>query len=398
MVHLLLVVWLFAQTADAGADSLSTLSDLIAEAKRENLELRAMRAELDAAGYGTSWLRHVPDPMVAFEFSDNMTMFSVTQQIPFPTKISKRADRARLVVDHSILLYEDREQRLVKAVKESYAAFLLLKGRISATEKSLAFLRQIYSAARQKYSINEASQSELLIAQVELARAENQLMSLNDDLSIAKADLNTLLNRDVDQDLPVLAIHGGHVDTLSLPALYELAKENQPKLKAFELKREEARLALSIAEQTYLPDLTFRYSREMMDNDVFNSKYMIGFSLPVWFLGKQREMVREASSMLNGAGAQYEMVEKVVLLDVKEARTRVEKYRRTVDLYEKSVVPQAMTALKSAVAAYELNRIDFQIVLESEKSLVQVEYDHEEAQAMLFMAIAELERAIGLSD
>jgi outer membrane protein TolC len=387
-----------ASGVSSEADSLWTLSDLIEEVKRENPELQAMRAESAAAGYGTSLLRHLPDPMVAFEFSDNMTMFSVTQQLPFPTKLSSRAGRARLAFEESNLFYEDRERAIVRNVKESYAAFLLLKGRMSATEKSIAFLEQIYNISRQKYSINEASQAEVLISQVELSRSENQLMALEDDLSVTKAFLNTLLNRDLDEDLPRLVRPDYQVDTLPLSALYELARENHPRLKEYDRKREEAQLALSIAKQAYLPDLTFRYSRELMDNNMRNSKYMIGFSLPIWFLGKQRDMVREANSLLNSAQARYQMIEKAILLDVKEARTGVEKYLRAVDLYKSSVLPQAETALKSAFAGYELNKVDFQILLETEKSLVQAEYDYEEAEAMLFMALAELEQAVGRSN
>lgn len=402
IMHRMLIVIGFTFCLVSGTnsetDSLWTLNDLIEEVISENPELQAMRAESEAAGHRTSWLRHLPDPMVAFEFSDNMTMFSVTQQMPFPTKLSSRSGRARLAFERSTLLYEDREQALIRSVKDAYAYFLLLKGRISATDKSTAFLQQIYNASRQKYSINEASQAEVLLSQVELARAENQLMSLNDDLSVTKAFLNTLLNRDLDSDLPVLARPYEQIDTLALPALYALARENRPRLKEYDLRLRESQLALSIAKQTYLPDLTFRYSQELMENNMRNSKYMIGFSLPIWFLGKQRDMVREVNSLVSSARARYEMMENAILLDVKEARARVDKYLRTVDLYRSSVLPQSETALKSAFAGYELNKVDFQILLESEKSLVQAEYDYEEAQAMLFMALAELEQAVGRSD
>lgn len=384
--------------ASSEADSLLTLSDLIEQVKRENPELQAMRAESEAAGYGTSLLRHLPDPMVAFEFSENMKMFSMTQQIPFPTKLSSRAGRARLAFEQSNLLYEEREQAIARIVKDSYAAFLLIKGGMLATERSIAFLEQIYNASRQKYSINEASQAEVLISQVELSKSENRLIALGDDLSVTKAFLNTLLNRDLEEDLPRLVRPEYGVDTLPLSELYKLARENHPKLKEYDRRRRESQLAQSIAKQAYLPDLTFRYSQELMDNNMRNSKYMIGFTLPIWFMGKQRDMVREANSFVNSARARYEMIENAVLLDVKEARIRVEKYLRAVDLYRNSVLPQAETALKSAFAGYELNKVDFQILLEAEKSLVQAEYDYEEAQAMLFMAIAELEQAVGRSN
>jgi len=401
MERLMLIVSLafcLASGAGSGTDSVWTLSDLIEQVKRENPELQAMRADLEAAGYGTSWLRHLPDPMVAFEFSDNMTMFSVTQQVPFPTKLSSRAGRARLLFERSTLLYEDREQATVRIVKDSYAEYLLLKGRISATEKSMAFLEQIHNASRQKYSINEASQAEVLISQVELSRSENQLKALEDDLSVTKAFLNTLLDRDLDEDLPLLVRPVYRADTLPLSTLNKLARENHPKLKEYDRKRKEAQLALSIAKQAYLPDLTFRYTHESMDNNMRNSRYMIGFSLPIWFIGKQRDMVREANSLASSARARYEMMENAILLDVKEARTRVDKYLRTVDLYRSSVLPQAETALKSAFAGYELNKVDFQILLETEKSLIQAEYEYEEADAMLFMAVAELEQAVGRSN
>lgn len=380
------------------ADSLLTLHDLVEEVKRENPELRAIVAEYEAAGHGISWLRSLPDPLIAFEFSDNMTMFSVTQQIPFPTKISSRSERARFAFDYSKLLYAERELGLIRIVKESYASYLLIKGKISSTKKSVAFLQQIYNTARQKYSLNEVTQAEVLMSQVELARAENQLLSLEDDRSVTMAYLNTLLNRDLDQDLPVLALPPGQLDTIPLASLYDIARQNQPKLKVFDLKLREAQLALSIARQTYLPDMMFRYAQELMDNNIRNSKYMVGFSIPIWFLGKQSEMVREARSLLKSAGASYESMENAVLLDVKESRIMVDKYSRAVGLYESSILPQAETALKSALSAYELNKIDFQILLESEKLLVEAEYEYEEAKAMLFMAVAELEQVLAISN
>ena len=381
--------------AVAGTDSLLSLQQLIEEVKRENPGLQAMIAEQDAAEYGISWLRHLPDPLVSVEFSRDMTMYSVTQQIPFPVKIAKRSDLARLNADKQYLLYEGEEQRLVKEAKEAYAAFVLIRGKIRTVEKSIGFLEQIHRIVGQKFSINEASQTEVLIAEVALARAENELLSLNDDLGIVRAYLNTLLNRSPDKGLMLLDEELFSVDTLPLSTLYELARENRPQLKSFELKKNEARVSVSLARQSYLPDLVLRYAHERMNDNMSNDKYMVGVSVPVWFLGKQENMVREAESYLRSASARYEMMEKATLLDVKEAKAWLDKYRRTVELYRNAILPQAETALKSALIAYELNRIDFNILLESERSLIRAEYEFEEAQANLFMAVARLEQIIG---
>jgi cobalt-zinc-cadmium efflux system outer membrane protein len=386
---------LLPQRALADTDSLLSLKELIEEVKRENPGLRAVIAEHAAAEYGISWLHQLPDPLISVEFSGEMTMYGVTQQIPFPTKITKRSDLARLNADQKYLLYQDKEKMLIKDAKEAYAAFLLLRGKITTAEKSIGFLEQIHNIARQKFSINEASQTEVLIAGVALATAENELLSLHDDLGIVAAYLNTLLNRDPDEELQLVSKEAPSVDTLPLTKLYELAKENRPQLKSFDLRRSEARAALSLARQSYLPDLVFRYTHERMNDNMSNSKYMVGVSLPLWFWGKQDNMVRESKSYLRSAAARYEIMENATLLDVKEAKARIDKYRRTTELYRNAVLPQAETALKSALAAYELNRIDFNILLESERSLIQAEYDFEEAQANLFMAVARLEQVIG---
>jgi outer membrane protein TolC len=274
----------------------------------------------------------------------------------------------------------------------------LLYGNIATIEKSVYFMKQIYSITAHKYSISEASQAEVLRAQVELARSENKLVVLQDDLSIAEARINTLLNQDIDTELGKPAGLETTTDTLALPALYRLAEENHPLLKAYRYERRQAEVMLSMARQTYLPDLTLRYKLEHMDNDVYNNKYMVGITVPVWFWGKQREFVREAEARLNRASAHYQTIENKLRLAVKEAKIRIQKLQHTVDLYRNSILPQAEAGLQSALAAYEVNKIEFESLLASEKLLIQSEFEHEEARVNLFKAVADLEEAVGLTD
>jgi outer membrane protein TolC len=135
-----------------------------------------------------------------------------------------------------------------------------------------------------------------------------------------------------------------------------------------------------------------------MNNDMHNNKYMVGFTVPIWFLDKQNKFVRESAANLRGVSARYENLVNDTRLVVKQAKTRVEKYQHMVDLYRNSVLPQAEAALKSALSAYRFNTVDFQILLESERSLVENEYSYEEARANLFIAMAELEETVGITE
>ncbi len=380
----------------ADNEAILKLDALIEEAKASNPQIQAIKGDYEAQRPKISWARYLADPIVAAEFSDNMRMYSVTLPVPFPTKITSRSEFARTETDQYYNLYMSKIQQVTRDVKKTYAELFLLYRNIATVEKSIAFLEQIYSITAHKYSINEASQAEVLRAQVELARSENQLVILRDDMDIAEARINTLLNRDLDA---IVARPGGleiTEDTLGLSTLYTLAEENQPLLKAYELQRRGAEVMLSIARQTYLPDFALRYTLEHMDNDVYNNKYMVGVTIPIWFWGKQREFVREAEARLYKASAHYQTMENSVLLAVKEAKTRVRKFQHVVDLYKNSILPQAEAGLKSALAAYEVNTIEFQSLLESEKLLVLTEYEYEQARVDLFTAIADLEEAVGL--
>jgi cobalt-zinc-cadmium efflux system outer membrane protein len=392
---LILFVFFLPQLTRAQADSLLTLRDLITEARVNNPDLQALRADYEIAESRISWFSHVPDPMAAVELSDNMTMYSITQQIPFPTKIGQRREFAQNAADYSNLLYIEKEQSIIRQVKQGYAHLLLLQARIRTIERSVAFLEQIHNMSRQKYALNEAPQAEVLMAQVRLAKAENQWILLKDDLMIAQAKLNTLINRDIETNLSLSDKPAEVIDTIPLPSLYALARQNQPRLKVFHLKQKEAEIKLSLARQTYLPDLAFKYTYEKKIDDMHSNKYMIGLTIPIWFLDKQNKLVREAAANLRGASARYERLENETLLAVKLAKTRVEKHQHVIEVYENSVLPQAEAALKSALIAYEVNKLDFQTLLNSEEMLVESEFDYDEARANLIIAMADLQESIG---
>lgn len=380
----------------AQSDSLLYLDNLIEEAKANNPELQALWGDREAAESKVSWFSYVPDPVVAAEFGSDMKMYSVTQQLPFPLKISRRSDIALNETEISDLLYESKMRMLIRDLKKDYAALLLIYGRISVARKSIVFLKQVYSIARHKFSINEAAQAEVLMVQVRLAQVENQLVLLHDDLQIVQAHLNFLLNRDPEEILAKPVEPVGVVDTLTLLELYAMAEANQPTLQASEAKRKEAELKLSMAKQTYLPDIMFRYTLEHMDTGMNNNKYMFGLTVPLWFLDKQRKSVQEASARLRSADARYRLAENSARVAVKQAKTKLEKYQKTINIYRNAVLPQVETALKSALSAYQVGKVDFQTLLESERLLVETEFQYEEARANLFIARAELEEIVGL--
>ena len=64
--------------------------------------------------------------------------------------------------------------------------------RAEVNEQNQQLLEQIITSARSKYSVGNGDQSDVLKVQVELARLQNELSTLNQELTSSEAMLNAL--------------------------------------------------------------------------------------------------------------------------------------------------------------------------------------------------------------
>jgi len=381
------------------ADTLSVLhlTEIIEEAKMNNPEIKAAKAYYEAAQLRTSVLRNIMDPMFSIENAGEVRMYSITQQLPFPTKLTTLSNFARIESEEYESKYNKKEQDVINKVKRSYAGLFLVHKKIETIEESISFLNQLFHIASHNYSIGKVSQVDVLRAQVELAKAENDLLTLIDKRKIAEVRLNTLLNRDVDSKLGIPEEIDTSEITLDIDKLYELTRENQPELKASNQMFKKAKVMVSIAKQTYLPDFMFKFTQQEMDNSFTDRKFMVGLTIPLWFWGKQNDIIREMNANLKMAEMQYNAILNKVLLAVKESKINLDNYRREQALYKNSIIPQADASLKSALIAYGANQTDFLSVLESERILIQFELEFYSAKTDFFIALADLEKAVGIN-
>jgi cobalt-zinc-cadmium efflux system outer membrane protein len=372
------------------------IDDVIAEAITNNPEIRVLRSLQAAAHARTSVLRQMPDPQIGIEFDGNGRMYSMTQQIPFPGKLVAGRAVARASAEEYDYLIAQKEQDIVTRVKKTYALLYRNHMNVRALERSVVNLEQIYLVASRQYAVGAASQAHVLRTQVELARAEEQLRVQKDEVSLAEAQLNTLLDRPVNTRLGMPASIEVQIDQLSYDSLIELARRSQPYL---QVVRQEVKLAeqqVAAARQHYFPDMMLKMTQIDRDMDVSDQKFMFGITVPLWFIGKQNEMVREAVARLDGAKARYQAQENTERLHIYEVYVLVQSRDRTVRLLEDAILPQAEANLRAALTAYETNQINFQNLLDSEKLLIGSEMEYYKAQAELFSAAADLDKAVGI--
>ena len=220
---------------------------------------------------------------------------------------------------------------------------------------------------------------------------------------VMAADLVRLLGRSPESlairpEMPQLKAGPPPIEELRNAALKE-----RPQLLGLQSLIDKNQSALDLARKEYYPDFDVRFSYGQRDKtpDGMPRSDMISLTvainLPLWQKSRLDPMVAEAQAMRGQAISMYEAQRNEVFAKLDQQVAIAEQSRESVTLYETSILPQARLAVQSAIAAYQVNRVDFSTLLDSQMSVFGYEVNHAAAVAAFNKALAEIDQLTGKS-
>ncbi|PIU41383.1 MAG: hypothetical protein COS99_05845 [Candidatus Omnitrophica bacterium CG07_land_8_20_14_0_80_42_15] len=407
---ILLSVIIFHQTAiHAEQDSAISIEKIVEETLKSNPELLAARRSYEAANARIPQAASLNDPVLEFEYDkitadrmlsgNPMKTFSISQEIPFPTKLYLRAKIAAKLAKMSYENYNTKEKDIISQAKSAYAELFLIYKTIDINKESKSILDQFAASATNRYSTGMGAEGDVLKAQVEVAKTDNELITLEQKRLTAQAKLDVLMNKDPENEIGIPAAEAPVASILPLKEFYVIAKENNPELKTYRYAIDRGQAAYDLSINEFAPDFMVKF-RQMADDGDFKSGSwagMLGVTVPLWFFEKQAFGVKEMKSELEMLKAEYDAKEKNILLDIRDAYARIEANKKMIELYETAFIPQADEALKASIKGYESGKTDLFIFLDSQRTLIEFKLDHYKVILELRLALADLEKAIGVS-
>jgi outer membrane protein, heavy metal efflux system len=120
----------------------------------------------------------------------------------------------------------------------------------------------------------------------------------------------------------------------------------------------------------------------------------VGIELPLW-RDKYKTRARGAERMEQSALANREAIERQVAAELLDTFSRLQAARQTLELYRKSLIPQAEASFKAAEAAYRTGKGGFLDLLESKRFLLNARLMCAMAESNAGIQFARLERAVG---
>jgi len=386
------------------------LGSVLASVERTNPRLDAARATARAARARIPSVTRLPDPQLQLGWMNyelpnlrpmdaiGMTQLQLMQMVPVAGKLrlagvveTARADATATRVEDVSL---DLRQRASMVFYEIYAA----DGTLGVARETRRLLQDISDIATKMYQVGDGRQADVLRANVELARMQEDIVRMESMRTTMTARLNALLVQSPDAPVGEPRLPLFPVALPELDSLVRLAERNRPMLRAGAQDFDAAAASAQLAQREIWPDIQLgvQYGQQPGPTGAQRmGSLMIGASLPIYAKNRQLQLREEANAMSAMAAADLGAMRAETRGAVGEAHASLVRARRLAALYRTSVLPQAEATVTSSLASYRVGTVNFMTLLESQMTLNQYRQELFTLEAEEGKAWAELEMLTG---
>ncbi len=296
----------------------------------------------------------------------------------------------------------ETEQALVNEVKRAYYAILQSQGAAQAAEANIKLYRELDRVTGEYVIQQVVLKTEHMDVQTRLAKAEYEVMTIENQLISQKEQLNHLLGRDVRTEF---AVSSGEETALAvmretdLIAARERALAHRPEIREAKLRVEQAKLDKRIKKSEFIPDvsLTVNYATTFSySNFVPRSLSGVGVQVEweVFDWGRKKNEVKDKEKSIVQANNSLLETESQVVMEVNTRFRQMQENRQLLKV-AKLAQTQARANVQLVTYKYRLDAVLLKDVLQAQTVLANSDYDYQKALLAFWTAKADFEKAIG---
>ena len=359
----------------------SVLADLLREALGNRPELVQAKAIFEAELARVTQVRALPDPVLSLgiqndgfkglqigQMETSYWSIGAAQTFPWHGKRGLRAKVQSLGAKQSGADLERTRLSVQAEVERGYLDLLLVRDQIRILGTLEILWVQADGLSRSRYETGGGAQTDILRAQLERSRLQQQRWALVAEERRRLAVLNRSVGRPFDRPIPT-AVSLRDISDPSLPdsSSAELEVETRsPELQKARLTAVQSGALVSLAKKDYYPDLTVS-GGVMPRGGAFEPMWQAGVSVPIplWAAGKQSKAVSEYQLRGRAAESNAETIRRLARQRLEERRAILTALLQTNRLYRSGVLIQSEATVSSAMAQYQVGRVPFASVLEA---------------------------------
>lgn len=394
------------------------LKEFIEQALKRNPLLQQSLADYRASLQQRPQVGQLPDPVLAItqyarrpetRVGSQTTRVTLSQRFPW---FGKLKDREQVSMQRSMVLREQhraREAELVRRVKDAYYSLAYLDRVIEITREDESILEHYETLAQARYAQGGGSLQGVVKLQAQITRAQHRLQLLRSQRVDAEAELNGLLDRSADTPVGSVPLPSPPPDSFEIDRLLQMGQLSRPEVQAARHRIEVGRKRIDLAKKGYRPDVSLGASfvnvlrrsdpAGILHPPDQNGKNIygltLGINLPIR-RGRHDAAVLEATEETISSRRAYHGLIRQVEVSIRALGFRIQTLREQIDLFQRTLLPQAEQVLLSTEEAYATGRLGVLDLLDSERELFQLRMGLAGLMSDTMKSLAEMERAVGV--
>lgn len=373
------------------AEEKISLDVVIKEAKENNPEIKMLNEKYLATKSQLVKVKTWEYPLVGFETSGTGQMYSISQMIPFPGKLSLRWEIAKYDTEIAQQELNLKIREVVAMVKKSYWGYWLINKIIDIYHENIDIMKRFLNIAKTQYAIGKVTQIDILKASMELAEMENMLVMLEQEKISIQAELNSLLNRSPQTPLGKPEQPEQKEIKYTYEELENITLKNSPEIKLKESLYQKNISVFNLSKREWYPDIM----SGMKIDDMYNKTFMVQISVPLWYK-KQNSTIEMSKREKEMVGWELQSVKVNTLKKLKDLWSKYESRKRIVQNYETSVLPLAKQTLEITETGYRIGKNNFLDLLDSQKRYLEYSVNYYKYLVEKEIFLSELEKIVGI--
>ncbi len=403
---------LSSQQPAVDANNLVTLENYLLYASLNNANLKAMFEQWKATIEEIPQAKSLPDPKFTYGYyirevetrvGPQKHRFGIMQTFPWFGKIEARTDAAASAAKAARQRYEAAKLKLFFEVKDAFYEYAYLAAAVDIAKENLELIQHFEEVARTKYAAATAGHPDVIRAQVELAKLEDNLKTLEELRQPIVARLNAVLNRQSFEILPWPKKENFQRTEVNRNQLIESLRARNPELNAMDFEIEAANYKIELAKKNFWPDIGvgvdwIATDRAAMSGVKDSGKdpviLMFTMNLPIW---RDSYKAAELQAKAKAAKATQQKIEteNTLIAHAVRALYDFDDSARKVRLYGDVLVPKAQELLGASEVAYQGGTLDFLSLIDAQRTLLEYQLWYERSVTNNRQKLAELEMLAG---
>lgn len=387
----------------------SSLPDLVREALDRSPEIQMAALIVEAKRARVPQAAALPDPTLMLgvtnegrpipfqtlgEAGFSEAYLGISQDLPFAGKRRLRREVAQEQADAAEWALEGVRRRVAADVAGVYYDLYAVHAALDVVGESTELLERLIKAAHVRLSVGQTSQQDVLDAEVEMSRLEERRSELGQRRAVLEAKLSSLLNRSDGAPFGRPAAIAPTPIPGPLDELLRRAQEQSPALREKDRVVAQGERLIDLAKRDRKPDFSLNFTYH--NRGGLDPYYSLGATLTLPNLyGRQKHALAEAVALLGSARGGADQARAEVRYAVTEAFQTASTAERLLRLYDEGILKQSRLSLDSALAQYQVGRVDFLTLITSWRRLLDYGLTHEEQLAAREKALARLAVHLG---